>query len=99
ILQIVAIHRGDYRVPESEIGDRGGDASRFLKIVFRRLAARYGTERTGARTDIAQDHEGRRPVAAPAFGNVRTQRVFADRVQLMGAENAPDVEIVFAARN
>ena len=94
---VVAIDRGHDRVTQAHALDRLGHAQRLV-LVGRAdgLARGYGAEAAGARTDIAQDHEGGGAML-PAFAHVRATRTFAHGVQVERAHDALQVLIVFAA--
>src|SRR5207247_2236124 len=79
--EVVAIHRRDDRMTESELRDRFGDSKRLADIELGRPSRRHRAEPAGARADVAQDHERRRP-PAPAVEDVRALRLFANGVEL-----------------
>src|SRR5258705_6324104 len=88
--QIVAVDAGDHHVGEPELRDRLGEVARLFGVGRERPAVRDVAERAAPGADIAQDHERRRALAE-ALADVRARRLFADRVQLLLAQDALDV--------
>src|SRR6185436_15395454 len=74
-------------------GDRFGDSRRLRGIELRRLAVRHGAVGTGARADIAQNHE-RRGAMVPAFADVRAPRILTHGVQLQVVHDALETDVV-----
>src|SRR6266487_49559 len=90
VAQVIAVHAGDDDVREPEGGDRLGEIQRLVGIQRQRTAMRDVAERATPRADIAHDHEGRRALAK-TFADVRTGGFFADRVQMMLAQDLLDL--------
>src|SRR5690606_10927593 len=70
---------------QPHLSRREGDVLGLSRIERQRLAGGDIAEAAGARADAAKDHEGR-VLLAPALADVRTARLFADRVQLQIAD-------------
>ncbi len=94
---IVAIHAGDHGVTQAHARSSFRDAQRLVLIGRAGgLAGRHGAEATGARTNIAEDHEGGRAMF-PALAHVRAARGFANGVEVEGAHDALQVVVAIAA--
>src|SRR5258707_9034436 len=93
---IVSIHAGDHGITQTHGGDRLGNAERLFLIRRSNWLARgHGTKAAGARTDVAQDHEGGGPVL-PALAHVRAARRLANGVEIQRAHDALQVLITLA---
>src|SRR5439155_332587 len=99
IHQIVAIDGSNHGMFQPELSNSGSDASGFHQIVFGRTPAGYGAEGASARADVAQDHESRSPMFAPTLGDIGTQRILTNRIELVRTKNPAEFEEIFAARN
>src|SRR5437773_1755002 len=97
VFQIVAIHRRYDSVFQIELLNRGGNALRFVEVVFRRPACLHSAEFAGARAYISQNHERCRP-RFPALADVRTPGILAYRIQPLRADQSFQVEITLAVR-
>src|ERR1041385_222138 len=84
---------------ELEIRDGCRDARRLQQIIFGRFSAGDSAERASTRANVAEDHECCRAVLAPAFGDIGTHGVFANRIELMSPQDTADFEKIFTARN
>src|SRR5262245_36026691 len=73
------------------------NARRFCKIELVRLAVRDRAIRTRAGADVAENHEGRRPMV-PALADVRTPRLLTDGVELQLLHYAFEAQIVLRTR-
>jgi hypothetical protein len=89
ITQVIAVDAGDHHVAKLESGNAVGKMGRLVDIGRQRLAMTDVTERAATRTDVAEDHEGRR-TAAETFANVRTSGFFTDGMQLLFAQHFLD---------
>jgi len=83
--QLVAIHRGQDDVPESESRDRFGDAAGLVGVQRLRSSGLDGTEPAGTGAHIAQEQERCRTVC-PAFAEVGALRAFANGVKVEHVE-------------
>ena len=92
VRQVVAVDRCDDDVVEAEGVDGMGDALGFRGIDRPRPAVRDGAVRAGARADVAEDHERRRPVV-PALADVGTARFLAHRVQVEIAHQPLEAQV------
>src|SRR5262245_60576503 len=82
-----------------QLRNRSGHTRRFHQIVFGWTPAPDSAERTGPGANIAKNHERCRAVFAPTLGNIRAHRILADCVEMMGAQNPADLEVIFSAGN
>src|SRR5262245_50264001 len=73
------------------------NARRLCKIELVRLAVRDRAIRTRAGADVAENHEGRRPMV-PALADVRTPRLLTDGVELQLLHYAFETQIVLRTR-
>src|SRR5207248_9812191 len=98
VLDVVTVDRGDHDVLQAHLL-RGLSEAQGLERVDRltRPARVDVAVATGARAGLAEDLEGRGP-AAPALGDVRAARLFADRVQLRAVNQLLDVEVAAVLR-
>ena len=95
VRQVVALHAGDDDVAQ---GHAGGGLGHALGLVrFDRLGAKGldGAELAGARTAVAEDHEGGAALV-PALAQVRAARALTDGVQPQVLHEAADVGAVAA---
>ena len=85
VREIVAIDRRDHNVTKLQVRCHARDVSRLVRIELKLLLVRrsfgHGAESTAARTQIAEDHEGRR-AAMKAFVHVGAAGRLADGVQV-----------------
>jgi hypothetical protein len=95
--KIITIDGSNDGMTEFQIRDRGCNSRRLRQVQFSRLSARHRAERAGTRTDVSQDHECCCSVRAPAFGDVRAHRIFANGVQFMGLQDPSNFEVGVAA--
>lgn len=70
-----------------------GDMARFFRVEDAGLAFTDGAESAVARTDIAREHEGCRPVR-PALEDVGTFRFLADSVQVQAFDQLEHMILV-----
>ena len=91
VRKIVARDACDDGVREPENSDRFGNSAGLVGIDGERLACIDEAEAACARASIAEDHERRGPLR-PAFVDVRTAGLFADRVQLRVAHQPLELE-------
>src|SRR5689334_23292525 len=82
---------------ELEIRDGCRDARRLQQIIFGRFSAGDSAERASTRANVAEDHECCCAVLAPAFGDIGAHGVFANRIEVMSAQDAADFEKRFTA--
>src|SRR6185437_13523556 len=85
VAQVVAIHRGDHDVAQAHVADGVREAQRLQRIGRFRPAVRDVAERTAARADFAQDHEGRGALGETLV-DVRARGFLAHRHQRIGAQ-------------
>src|SRR5207247_4702965 len=90
--EIVPIDRCDDHVTEIQCVDGAGHAHRLHFVDRARPPMGDGTIRARARADVAENHE-RGGAVMPALADVRTLRLFADRVQVEVAHQALDTQI------
>src|ERR1022692_654758 len=73
--------------------DRLPHPARLIPVdVAAALAALHRAEGTGAGADVAEDHEGRGPMA-PAFGDVRAPSLFADGIEVLASHDPLDLRV------
>ena len=87
IREIVAVDRGDHGVAQAHPRDCPCDSRRLERVVPGRLSRLDVAEAAAARAGVAEDHECRRP-ALPALADIRAGRLLADRVQVLGLDQA-----------
>ena len=95
---VVAVDRRDDDVLQAHLLRRLREAERLERVD--RLARLAGVDvavAAGAGAGLAEDLERRRP-AAPALGDVRAARLFADRVQLRAVDQLLHVEVAAVLR-
>src|ERR1700682_313083 len=90
IAQVVAIDAGDHDIAKLQRGDGLGQIQRLLRIERQRASVSDVAERAAARAKLAHDHERRRAFAE-ALADVRAGCFFANRVQVVLAQDALDV--------
>ena len=97
--QIVTRHAGDHDVFQTESCRGLGDSLRFVDLgQLRRSTAMNGTETTGTRAHVAQNHEGR-GLLAVALHPVGTLRILANRLEFQFVEQPLGQVIGVAVRN
>src|SRR5207247_8808178 len=79
--EIVAIHRRDHDVLETELADGASHALGLLAVLPRRSPVRDRTVAAVPRAHVAQDHEGGGRVL-PAPADLRTVRFLAPGMQV-----------------
>ena len=77
--------------------DRSSHFFRFFPVHRFRSSGFNPAKAAGAGTDVSKDHKGGCS-AAPTIADVRASCFFAHRVKVGGAEFAPQIHIVLAAR-
>ena len=82
---------------QTQFGNRMRDASRLKAVNIAGFAGGNVAKRTAPRADVAHDHH-RRMALRPAFTNIRATRLFADRHQLLVAQNIACAFIAFGCR-
>ena len=82
IVQIVAVHRGDDHMFQTQLADRMGHLARLKRVQRLRLARRDIAKGAAARAYLAHDHHGG-VALAPAFADIGAARLFADRDQFL----------------
>ena len=87
IRQVVAVHRGDDHVVQTQLLHGIGHATRLERIQRVRPAGGDVAEGAAAGADVAHDHHGG-VTLAPAFAGIGATRLFADRHQLVFAHDA-----------
>ena len=85
--EVVAVDARDHRVPEAHPGHRPRDAGGLERVVPRRLAGLDVAEAAAAGAGVAEDHE-RGGAALPALADVRAGGLLADRVKVLGLDQA-----------
>jgi hypothetical protein len=78
--KIIACHRRNNNVAETQSFCRLGDALRLVAFHYQSVAAGNRTEAARTRTNVAENHEGRRPPRI-ALRPIRTTGVFTDRFE------------------
>ena len=99
ILEIVTINGRDDGVLELQVGNSRGNSCRLHQVILGRAATGHCAKRARARANITEDHERSGSMFAPAFGDVGTHCVFANRIELMGTEDAANLKEVFTTRD
>ena len=97
VLQVVAVDRGDDHVPEAHLGHGDGQVFRLQGIDRVGLARLDVAKRAGPRAGVAEDHH-RRMTAFPAFADVRTRCLLANRMQVVAAHEAPGFAVRLRGR-
>ncbi|MNT08669.1 hypothetical protein D3C72_1434170 [compost metagenome] len=97
VAQVVAVHRGDDHVRQLHRGDGAREVLGFFGVQRVGAAMAHITERAAARALVAHDHE-RGGALAEALADVRARGFFADRVQIVFAQDALDVVEARAGR-
>ena len=83
---------------ELEFSDGGSDPGGLQFVKLGRPTRVDRTVSAGSSARVAENHEGRCAVDAPALGYVRTSRVFTDSIQFVRANDSTNVEEFFPAR-
>ena len=95
VRQVVAVDRGDDGVPQAHRGDRRGDVAGLGRVHSRIRPARgHRAEAAAPGADLAEDHERRRAVLAPALVDVGALGLFADRVQVQSVDELADLVVL-----
>ncbi len=96
--QIVAIDHREDDVLQLEPRDGPGHVLRLAAVDgAARVAGGDGAEAAAARADVAEEHDGRRPLG-PALADVRAARLLAHGVEIEGAEGGLEPVVPLAAR-
>ena len=95
--EVVAVDRGDHRVPEAHPLHLVGDPQRLQRVVPGRLARLHVAEAAAPRADVAEDHEGGR-AALPALADIGAVGLLADRVKVVVLDRLLQPAVVRAAR-
>src|SRR3989449_6781435 len=91
--EIVAIHRRDHDVLETELADGASHALGLLAVLPRRSPVRDRTVAAVPRAHVAQDHEGGGRVL-PALADIRTVRFLAHGMQVGVAHEPLEPEVI-----
>jgi len=83
--QIISIHGCDDDMLEGDFGEEFSDPTGFIKIGLAGAASLDVAESTGSRAGVPQNHDGGRPTA-PAFSDIWTGSLLADRMESMGID-------------
>src|SRR6201999_4647761 len=94
--QVVAVDARDDRVTKSHPRHRAGDAGGLERVVPGRLPGLDIAEAAAPGAGVAEDHE-RRGAALPALPDVRARRLLADRVQVLGLDQALQLAVALTA--
>ncbi len=86
IFQIVAVDRGDDDMVQAQRLNRMGNSARFEDVKRIGPTGRDIAERTAACADLAHDHHGR-VTGRPAFADIGAAGLFADRHELVRAQD------------
>src|SRR3954452_21576588 len=95
--QVVAVDAGDDRMAQAHARDRARHARRLERVVPRGLAGLDVAEPAAPRARVAEDHE-RRGAALPALADVRAGGLLADGVEVLGLDQARELEVALATR-
>ena len=93
IRQFVSIDGRNDGMPQTQRLHRLRDLARFFFIDCKRAPGRHCAIMAAAGANIAENQERRRPVI-PAFPDVRTARLFADRMKTQRLCETPNLLIV-----
>ena len=95
--KVVAVHARDDGVAQAHLRHAARHPGRLQRVVPRRLPGLDIAETAPAGAGVPEDHEGR-CAPLPALPDVRTGRLTADRVQVLGLDQLAELPIPRSAR-
>ena len=94
--KVVAVHRGDYRMAQAQLGDRRRHPGGLGDVVLRRPPVSDGAVGAVPRADVAEDNESR-GANVPALAEVRAVRFLAHGMEVELAHQPLEPRVSLAA--